>query len=137
MFEDLFKMIDPKKFGFVDKCTKDTQRGLGILCGTYVFFIILGLILNILQTIVLFTKCRDTVLRDIPTTIEVILFTMISIGWSVFTIVFMINACRMCNGLYAFFFLLLVGIIVGVVNMLLLNRASGAIMQCMLRNQRK
>jgi len=137
MFKDLFKMIDPKKFGFVDKCTKDTQRGLGILCGTYVFFIILGLIINILQTIVLFTKCRDTVLRDTPTTIEVILFTMISIGWSVFTIVFMINACRMCNGLYAFFFLLLVGIIVAVVNMLLLNRASGAIMQCMLRNQRK
>ena len=78
----------------------------------------------------MFTECRDTVLRDTPTTIEVILFTMISIGWSVFTIVFMINACRMCNGLYAFFYLLLLGIIVGVVNMLLLNRASGAIMQC-------
>ena len=137
MFKDLFKMIDPKKFGFVDKCTKDTQRGLGILCGTYVFFIILGLIINILQTIVLFTKCSDTVLRDTPTTIEVILFTMISIGWSVFTIVFMINACRMCNGLYAFFFLLLVGIIVATINMLLLNRATSVVMQCMLRNQRK
>ena len=137
MFKDLFKMIDPKKFGFVDKCTKDTQRGLGILCGTYVFFIILGLIINILQTIALFTKCRDTVLRDTRTTIEVILFTMISIGWSVFTIVFMINACRMCNGLYAFFFLLLIGIIVTTINLLLLNRATSVVMQCMLRNQRK
>lgn len=130
MFEDLFKMIDPKKFGFVDKCTKDTQRGLGILCGTYVFFIILGLILNILQTILLFIECREIVLRDTATSIEVLLFIMISIGWSVFIMVFMINACRMCNGLYGFFFLLLLGIIIGVVNMLLLNRASGAIMQC-------
>ena len=137
MFEDLFKMIDPKKFGFVDKCTKDTQRGLGILCGTYVFFIILGLILNILQTILLFTECREIILRDTATSIEVLLFIMISIGWSVFIMVFMINACRMCNGLYAFFFLLLIGIIVTTINMLLLNRATSVVMQCMLRNQRK
>ena len=43
MFDYLFKLIDPKKFGFRDKCMSNSDRGLGILCGAYVFLLIIGL----------------------------------------------------------------------------------------------
>tara|TARA_B100000902_G_C26821976_1_gene674424 strand:- start:147 stop:593 length:447 start_codon:yes stop_codon:yes gene_type:complete len=110
MFESLFKLIDPAKFGFKDKCFNDIQRPLGFLCGLYVFIIITYILSIITGMIVLF---RENNCDELDTTkkMKVVLFSVIIILWQLFVIIFMINACNMCNGFYAFIVLFIIGVI--------------------------
>ena len=129
MLDSLFKLIDPKKFGFRDKCSNDTQRGLGILCGAYVFLVIIGMIYISATTILLFTECRQSL--DRSSMIKVLLHSVITLCWQVFIAIFMINACKMCNGLYAFFFIFAIGIVISIISILLLGNIQNIMMKCL------
>ena len=129
MLDSLFKLIDPKKFGFRDKCSHDTQRGLGILCGAYVFLVIVGMIYISAMTVLLFAECRQSM--DRSSMIRVALYSLFSLCWQVFIAIFMINACRMCNGLYAFFFIFVIGIVISIISMLLLGNIQNIMMKCL------
>ena len=128
MLDSLFKLIDPKKIGFRDKCSNDTQRVLGILCGAYVFLVIIGMIYISAMTILLFTECRQSM--DTSSTVKVAIYSVFSLCWQVFIAIFMINACKMCNGLYAFFFIFAIGIVISIISILLLGNIQNIMMKC-------
>ena len=129
MLNSLFKLIDPKKFGFRDKCSNDTQRGLGILCGAYVFLVIIGMIYTSATTILLFTECKQSM--DTSSTIKVAIYSVFTLFWQVFIAIFMINACKMCNGLYAFFFLFAIGLVLMITTSLLFGNIQNIMMKCL------
>ena len=129
MLESLFKLIDPKKLGFIDKCTSDSQRGLGILCGTYVFLLILGTIYMCGITIYLFTECKQYM--DTWSIIKVLIYILVSLIWQIVIIIFMINACNMCNGLYAFLLVILTSLVFSFITMLLLKSIEDTMLKCL------
>jgi len=112
MFDSLFKLIDPKKLGFKDKCFSEKDKGLGIICGAYVILLCLWLIIISVTSIGLYLEHRKN-LKSVMSEIKYILFFAIIIMWQFVAIVFIINACHMCNGLYAFLFLMVVGSVFG------------------------
>jgi len=113
MLDYLFKQIDPKKFGFVDKCASGSDRGLGIICGVYVFILIVSLIIMSISSIYNFNKFKNNGVSSL----SYVIYFGITLLWQLFGIIFMINACKMCNGLYGFFFIFIVGILISVITM--------------------
>lgn len=128
MLDSLFKLIDPKKLGFKDKCTKETERGLGILCGTLVFFLIVSLVMQVLGTFILYNRCKGHLKNN---RISYTLMMLISLLYSVFVIVFMINACKMCNGLYAFLFIIVLGVVFSFISNLVFSGVNVKLIQCL------
>ena len=129
MLESLFKLIDPKKLGFSDNCSSDSQRGLGILCGTYVFLLILGLIYVSGMTVYLFIKCKQYM--DTWSMIKVLIYSLVSLIWQIFVIIFMINACNMCNGAKAFLLVFTIGIVISIISIFLLGNVQETMLKCM------
>ena len=128
MLDLLFKLIDPKKLGFKDKCTKETERGLGILCGTFVFVLIVSLVMQVLGTFTLYNKCKGHLKNK---RVSYTLMMLISILYSVFVIIFMINACKMCNGLYAFLFIIVLGVVFSFISNLVFSGVNVKLIQCL------
>jgi len=128
MLDSLFKLIDPKKLGFKDKCTKESDRGLGILCGTLVFFLIVSLVMQVLGTFVLYNRCKSNLKNN---RLSYTLMVLISLLYSVFVIVFMINACKMCNGLYAFLFIIVLGVVFSFISNLVFSGVNVKLIQCL------
>ena len=134
MFESLFKLIDPAKFGFKDKCFHDIQRPLGFLCGLYVFIMITYTLSIITGMIVLL---RENTCDKLDTTkkMKIVLFSVISILWQLFVIIFMINACYMCNGFYAFIVLFIIGVIGHYITYLLFGDVFTEMIDCVRKNE--
>ena len=124
------KLIDPIKVGFRDKCSKDTQRGIGIICGIYIVATFIGLISTVISTVLLFASCREDM--DKSTTIKTILYSLIVIFFQIFIIIFIINACRMCNGLFAFLFILALGAVISIITRLLFKNVQDIIKKCVM-----
>ena len=82
MFDGLFKLFDPAKFGFRDKCSNDVQRGIGVLCGIYIVIAFTYMLSLGTMVVVLLTSCRD----DLNTTsvIKITLYSILTIFWQIF-----------------------------------------------------
>ena len=130
MFDGLFKLIDPAKFGFRDKCSKDAQRGIGVLCGIYIVISFTYMLSLGTMIIVSFTSCRKNM--NTTSMIKIALYSIIAIFWQIFIIIFMINSCKMCNGLYGFLFLMVLGAIFSFFTWLLFGNISNIIAKCMM-----
>jgi len=122
MLDYLFKLIDPKKFGFIDKCSGNSD--LGIICGAYVFILIVSLIIMSISSIYNYNKFKNNGVSSL----SYVIYFGITLLWQLFGIIFMINACKMCNGLYAFFFIFIVGILISVITMVAFKNITNIVM---------
>ena len=89
---------------FNNNCSMN-QNSIGIVCGIYIIYLLAGLIFNLINFISLDSEILTKIGRT-PYLIEII--------FNIFEIIFIYNACYMCNGF--------AGFVLMVVITLLLNR---------------
>ena len=100
---------------FRDRCAlgvgDSILRGPGILCSIYLFLVVLGIVLStILNLYTLFSK------NDISKP-KLIVYTGLTLTWSVFLFYYMYSACYMCSGFRGFVVALVLGFVVNVIMM--------------------
>ena len=99
---------------FTNRCSvgeKGFLRGPGFLCGFYLFLIVIGIIAGTgLNLYSLFEN------NDISK-VKLILYTVLSLAWSVFVFYFMYSACYMCSGFRGFIIVAVFGLLVNFVVM--------------------
>lgn len=86
-------------------------RGPGIVCGLYLFFVGIGIISAILMNLYLLIENDDV------SKLQLTIYGVLSVGWSMIYFYFMYTACKICKGLEAFVLLAIVGSIVNFILM--------------------
>ena len=106
----------PCKCQFLDK----------LVIPSFVFFIILGFIFNIIFSVYLYSKCDNYKKHRISQ----LLFTIVNILYNSFVVYFMYKACQTCNGLWGFVYLLGIGIVFTIISTLLFNKSMERMKIC-------
>ena len=120
MFNNLFKNI------FKDNCS-DSNVFFKTMCSIFVFFMVLGLIINIFMSLYLHSKCDNYKKYQISQ----LLYTIVNVLYNCFTVYFMYKACQTCNGLWGFVYLIGIGIVFSIVSFILFNESRKRMMVCL------
>ena len=111
-----FSVIDAR-YWFKDRCSVGVNgsplRGPGFICSIYLILLVIGIISSTLMSI--YKLFEDNSISKLQLTI----YSILSIGWSLITLNFMYTACYICNGLRGFFLLLVISIIVNIIMLML------------------
>jgi len=89
--------------------------------------ITLGLIYNILMSIYLYNTC-DNYKKN---RVSQLLYTIVNVLYNCFTVYFMYRACKTCNGLWGFVYLIGIGIIFSIISMVLFRKSMDRMIVCL------
>ncbi len=110
-----FSIIDARRW-FKDRCSMGVNgsplRGPGIICSIYLILVVIGIISSTGISIYQLFKDENT------SNTKLILYTALSLGWSIIALYFMYTACYICNGIRGFILLFVLGIIVNLIMLL-------------------
>ena len=108
-----FSIIDARHW-FKDRCSMGVNgsplRGPGIICTIYLVLVVIGIISSI--GITLYQLFMNENMSKDTSKLKIILFTTLSLGWSIIALHFMYTACYICNGIRGFVTLFVIGIII-------------------------
>jgi len=111
-----FSVIDARHW-FKDRCSVGVKgsplRGPGFICSIYLILLVIGIISSTLMSI--YKLFEDNSISKLQLTI----YSILSIGWSLIALNFMYTACYICNGLRGFFLLLVLSIVVNIIMLVL------------------
>jgi len=111
-----FSVIDARHW-FKDRCSVGVKgsplRGPGFICSVYLILLVIGIISSTLMSI--YKLFEDNSISKLQLTI----YSILSIGWSLIALNFMYTACYICNGLRGFFLLLVLSIVVNIIMLVL------------------
>jgi len=120
MFDKFFNMI------FKDNCD-NSNVVFKTICSIFIFLITLGLIYNILMSIYLYNTC-DNYKKN---RVSQLLYTIVNVLYNCFTVYFMYRACKTCNGLWGFVYLIGIGIIFSIISMVLFRKSMDRMIVCL------
>ena len=110
-----FSIIDARRW-FKDRCSMGVNgsplRGPGIICSIYLILVVIGIISSTGISIYQLFKNKNT------SKLKLMLFTALSLGWSIIALHFMYTACYICNGIRGFILLFVLGMIVNFIMLL-------------------
>ena len=110
-----FSIIDARRW-FKDRCSMGVNgsplRGPGIICSIYLILVVIGIISSTGISIYQLFKNKNT------SKLKLMLFTALSLGWSIIALYFMYTACYICNGIRGFALLFVIGIVVNLIMLL-------------------
>ena len=110
-----FSIIDARRW-FKDRCSMGVNgsplRGPGIICSIYLILVVIGIISSTGISIYQLFKNKNT------SKLKLMLFTALSLGWSIIALYFMYTACYICNGIRGFALLFVLGIVVNLIMLL-------------------
>tara|TARA_B100001093_G_C26730887_1_gene972211 strand:- start:132 stop:539 length:408 start_codon:yes stop_codon:yes gene_type:complete len=111
-----FSVIDARHW-FKDRCSVGVNgsplRGPGFICSVYLILLVIGIISTSLMSI--YKLFEDNSISKLQLTI----YSILTIGWSLVGLNFMYTACYICNGLRGFFLLLVLSIVVNIIMLML------------------
>lgn len=111
-----FSVIDARHW-FKDRCSVGVNgsplRGPGFICSVYLILLVIGIISSTLMSI--YKLFEDNSISKLQLTI----YSILSIGWSLIALNFMYSACYMCSGFRGFFLLLVLSIVVNIIMLVL------------------
>lgn len=112
-------MMDAK-YWFKDRCSVGVNgsplRGPGLICSVYLFLLALGIVS------VTGLSIYKLVRNDTYSRLQLTLYTLLSVGWSLIALRFMYSACYICNGIRGFMLLFILGMVVNSVMLLFFGK---------------
>ena len=112
-------MMDAK-YWFKDRCSVGVNgsplRGPGLICSVYLFWLVVGIVT------VTGLSIYKLVRNDTYSRLQLTLYTLFIVGWSIFVLRFMYSACYICNGIRGFMLLFILGMVVHSVMLIFFGR---------------
>ena len=111
-----FSVIDAR-YWLKDRCSVGVNgsplRGPGFICSVYLILLIIGILLVSGTSIYMLFE------DDRVSKLQLTIYSILTIVWSLVGLNFMYTACYICNGLRGFFLLFVVSFIVNIIMLIL------------------